>query len=126
MPARPRARPPQDRLVLRACQGDVGEPELLAALLNYVLLAVARVLGALERDVDRPLAGLVVEEDGFVRRYEGWLPQEWAVDDRELEPFAAVDRQDLDSLCVRLEPAAALLVTRVSLRLGDALPKPRA
>ena len=67
----PRARPPDDRLVLGARQRDVGEPQVLAALLDDVLLLVAFEVRALEPDVDRArVAGVgVVEEDRLgVRR----------------------------------------------------------
>ena len=50
------ARPPHDRLVLRARERDVGEPQVLAALLVDVLRHVPVPLRALEADVDRPHA----------------------------------------------------------------------
>ena len=56
-----RARPPHDRLVLRARQRDVGEPQVLAALLVDVLRHVALPLRAFEADVDRPRPRGVVE-----------------------------------------------------------------
>ena len=43
-------------------------------------------------------------------------PQERAVDDRELEPLAAVDRQHLDSLGIGLEPPRAVLVAALPAR----------
>ena len=110
-------------------QRDVGEPQVLAALLTRVLLAVVRELRPLERHVDRPrVAGLrIVEEDRGLRLVgdPARLPQERQVDDRELEPLAAMDRQHLDRLGVRLEPAAALLVAGVESGLGDPRPQPR-
>ena len=56
-----RPRPPHDRLVLRARERDVREPQVLAALLVDVLRRVALPLRALEPDVDRPPPGRVVE-----------------------------------------------------------------
>ena len=53
------------------------------------------------------------------------LPQVRVVDDRELEALAAVDRQDLDRLGVGLQAAAAVLVARVLVGLGDAPAQPR-
>ena len=44
-----RARPPDDRLVARARQRDVGEPQVLAALLDHVLALVAAEVGPVER-----------------------------------------------------------------------------
>ena len=52
--AGPRPRPPHDRLVLRARERDVREPQVLAALLVDVLLPVPLPLRAFEADVDRP------------------------------------------------------------------------
>ena len=103
------AGPPDDRLVLRAGQRDVGEPQVLAALLDHVLLDVA-LEGPALRARRRSCAGprrRVVEEDRLrVVRDPGRLPQERAVDDRELEALAAVDRQHLHRLGVGLEPPA--------------------
>ena len=122
-----RARPPDDRLVLRARQRDVGEPQVLAALLLEVLLHVARPLRALEPDVDRPRPRGVVEGDGLLRvaRDPRRLPEVRVVDDRELEPLAAVHGQHLHRLGVALQPPAALLVVVVGRRLEHALAQPR-
>ena len=112
----PTTRPTRRRLVRGAGQRDVGEAEVLAALLDEVLAPVRRVVRSVEPDVDRArVAGVGSwnEIGWFVARDPARLPQERAVDDRELEALAAVDRQHLDRLGVGLEPAAALLVARV-------------
>ena len=54
------------------------------------------------------------------------LPQVRAVDDRELEPLAAVDGEDLHRLGVGLEPAAAVLVAGVLAGFVDPPPQPGA
>ena len=118
----PGPRPPDHGLVLGPGQGDVGQPEVLAPLLDETLVLVAGEVRPRQADVDaQGVPGVrVVEEHrvgvaGDVAR----LPEEGQVDDRELEPLAPVDGQDLDGLGVGLEPAAALLVARVLGRLGD-------
>ena len=50
--ARVGARPPEDRLVARAGEGDVGEAQVLAALLDQVLALVRGPLRAVEADVE--------------------------------------------------------------------------
>ena len=113
--------------MLRARQRDVGEPQVLAALLVDVLRDMALPLRALEADVDRPRPRRVVERDRrrSLARDPRRLPQVGVVDDRELEPLAAVHGQDLHRLGVALQPAAALLVVVVGGRLQHALAQPR-
>ena len=125
-----RARPPHDRLVLRPGQRDVGEPQVLAALLGEVLLARGAGSPGPSRptSIVRASSGVGVVEgdrDAGRARSPGRLPQVRAVDDRELEALAAVDGEHLDGLGVGLEPPAALLVARVLLGLGDPAPQPR-
>ena len=123
----PRAGPPDHRPVAGAGQRDVGQAQVLAALLDGLLLAVALVVPALQRDVEPALVARVrvVEGDGMrARGLEARLPQEGHVDDAELEPLGAVDRQHLDGVGVGLEAAAALLVVDVTLGLGDAPAQP--
>ena len=48
-------RPPHDGLVLGAGQRDVGEAQVLAALLGLVLAAVGGEVGAVQADVDDAL-----------------------------------------------------------------------
>ena len=113
--AGPRTRPPHDRLVLRARQRDVREPQVLAALLVDVLLHGARSTAGLRgrrrssasRSASWNVTGSVLARD---RRR---LPEVGVVDDGELEPLAAVHREHLHGLRVALEPAAALLVVVV-------------
>ena len=68
VPAAPGPGPPDHRLVASPRQRDVGEPEVLAALLAVVVPRGARGTPALQRDVDRApgrrLVG-VVEVDGL-------------------------------------------------------------
>ena len=52
------------------------------------------------------------------------LPQVGQVDDRELQPLAAVDGEDLHRLGVGLQPPAAFLAVGVFLGFGDPLPQP--
>jgi hypothetical protein len=114
-------------LVLGAGQRDVGQAQVLAALLGLVLGLVARELRSVEADVDRPRVARVgvVEEDRLLAaRDVAGLPQVREVDDGELEPLAAVDRQDLHRLLVGVQAAAALLVARLVLRGGDPLAQP--
>ena len=123
-----RAGPPHDRLMLRARERDVREPQVLSALLDQVLLHVRGEVRAVEADVDRPrvVARRVVEEDRLALVADpGRLPQVGEVDDRELEPLAAVDREHLHGLGVGLQPAAALLVAGLLLGGGDPLAQPR-
>ena len=68
----------------------------------------------------------IVERHGFPLPDPGRMPQERAVDDRELEALAAMDRQHLDRLGVRFEPPSALLLTLVAIRVRDALGQPAA
>ena len=63
--------------------------------------------------------GVVVDDRVGLARRCSRLPQVRHVDDRELEPLAAVDGQHLHGLGVGLQPAAALLVARVAVGLGD-------
>ena len=116
----PRARPPHDGLVLRAGQRDVGEAQVLAALLGVVLAPVVRRSRGRRADVDRTRSssacGSWKKTGCGSSRDVARLPQERAVDDRELEALAAVDGQDLDRLGVGLQPPAALLVARVLAR----------
>ena len=126
-PAPERAGPPHDGLVARPGQRDVGEPELLAPLLGDVLVPVGVEAGAVPAaDVDRaPVAGRRVVEDGrFVLRDPPGVPEVRAVDDRELEALAAVDRQHLHGLRVGFQPAAAVLVGGVVGGVGDASLQP--
>ena len=117
-------RPPQDRLMTRARERDVGDAQVLAALLDHELLAVTGEVGAAHADVDRPHLGLVVERDRHVLRDVARLEQVRVVDDAELQPLAAVHGEDLDGVGVRLQAAAAVLVAGVPARLGDPPPQP--
>ncbi len=111
----------------RPRQRNVGEPEILAALLADELLAVGVVVAAREADVDRALvAGRRVVKEDRARRAgdEPRLPQERQVDDRELQTLAAVDGENLDRLGVGFQAPAALLVGGVGIGLGDPRPQP--
>jgi hypothetical protein len=59
-----------------------------------VLITVNLEVVTLQSDVDGPLVTRirVVEEDRLAARDPPRFPQERAVDDRELQPLAAVDR----------------------------------
>ena len=94
-----------------AGQRHVGEAQLLAALLDVVLVQVGVVLVAGQADVDRAPGLLVVEVDGLplVREAPG-VPQERAVDDRELEALAAVEGEHLHGVGVGVQAARALVV----------------
>ena len=110
-----------------AGEGDVGEAQILATLLRDG----ERVVGAepaarRSADVERPLVVDAVKDRERRRTVGGAaaVPQEGAVDDRELEPLGPVDGQHLDGLGVRLEPPAAVLVGGVLPGLGDPLGEP--
>ena len=114
--------------MLRAGQRDVGQAQVLAALLGLVLAAVGGEVGAVHADVDHALVARlrIVEEDRLgVVGDPARLPQVGVVDDRELDALAAVDGEDLDRLGIGLEAAAALLVARVLAGRGDLLAQPR-
>ena len=83
------------------------------------------VVGPEHTDVERPavVVGGVVEDRDLLDRAVP-VPDVWAVDDRELQALAAVDRQHLHGFGVGLEAAAAVLVAGVLRRLGDASPQP--
>ena len=123
-----RARPPHNGLMARARERDIRQPQLLAAQFLLVLAPVAVPVRAAEPNIDRPRVGLrgVVEKDRLrtaaIEPYR--LPQVGAVDNRELKALAAVDSQDMDGTGVGLEPAAALLVTRIVGSLRQALAQP--
>ena len=123
-----RARPPHDRLVARAGERDVGQPQVLAARLEHVLLDVLgerRARRARRRSsARRRWPGRGRTRAPPLAPEPGRLPQVGEVDDRELEPLAAVDRQHLHGLGVGLQPAAALLVARLLLGGGDPLAQP--
>ena len=83
--------------------------------------------GPVEADVDRaPVAerGIVEEHRLGIGGAPARRPQERAVDDRELEALAAVDREDLHRLRIGLEPARPLLLALLSLRGGHLLREP--
>ncbi len=120
------AGPPDHRLVARAGQRHVGQAQVLAALLGDV---PAVVVGAPRRSraahVDGALLGLgVVEDRGVVVLDPERVPQVRAVDDRELQPLAAVDGQHLDRLGVGLQAPAGLLLVGVAAGVGDPPPQP--
>ena len=114
--------------MLGASQRDVGQAQVLATLLDHVLVEVALERPPLEPDVDRVLVPgrRIVESHRLLRPDPRRIPQERAVDDRELEALAAVDRQHLDRLGVGLEPPRPLLLALVALGVGDALGEPAA
>ena len=105
---------------------DVGQAQVLAALLGQVLLAVALPYRTLETDIDAALLARlgVVEGDRHVRRDVARLPQEWDVDDRELQALAPVHGEDLHRGRVGLQPAASVLVGGVRPGVGDAPAQP--
>ena len=72
----------------------------------------------------RPPAAASWNSGSWLGRDPRRLPEERAVDDRELEALAPVDRQHLHRGGVRLEPAAAVLVVHVVGGLADAGPQP--
>ena len=118
-----RAGPPHDRLVAGPGERDVGEAQVLAALLVDVPAAVSREPGPSHRR-RRWSAGRPWRRRGRrpARRLVGdasSVPQVRAVDDGELEALAAVDGEDLHGLGVGLEAAAAVLVVGVLVGLGD-------
>ena len=96
------ARPPDHRLVTRARETDIREPQVLAPPLADVLALMLRVLPAPRGDIDRPLVAgpRVVEEHRFAGPDVHRVPQEREVHDGELEPLAAMDRQHLHGLLV--------------------------
>ena len=112
----PRARPPDDGLVLRPGQRDVGQAQVLAALLLLVLRGGGAPKSGPSRPTSivrtSPCAGSWKKTGSIVARDVARLPQVRAVDDRELEALAAVDRQHLHRLGVGLQAPAALLVAR--------------
>ncbi len=97
-------RPPQHDLVARSGQRDVGQPQVLAALLGDAQLAVCGELAAVQRNVDGPpvTGPRVMEEDRRLRVVgdPAGLPEKRHVDDWELQPLAAMDRQHLHGLGV--------------------------
>ena len=100
---------------LRARQRDVREAQVLAALLVDVLLPVRASTAALRgRRRSSAVAGRRRGRHRLASRSgcSDGSHRNGAVDDRELEALAAVDRQHLHGLGVGLEPAAALLVAR--------------
>ena len=114
----PRRRPPHDRLVLRAGRARrrrAAGPRRAARPACWRLWRVE--VGPLERrrrsSAGRPPSGSWNATGTLASGSSVGLPQVRAVDDRELEPLAAVDREDLDRLGVGLQPAAALLVAGV-------------
>ena len=129
MAAVERARPPDDRLVPGAGERDVGQAQVLAALLGVVLLQVPAPVRARRAPTSivraSPASGSW-KKTGSGSRASGTSSQRYGqVDDRELEALAAVDREDLDGLGVGLQAAAALLVGGVAVGLGDAPAQPR-
>ena len=120
-----RRRPPRDHLVLGPGQGDVREAELLATRLGDVAVDVVLVAAAGAADVDAPpsVGGIVEQRDHVLRDPTG-PPQVGQVDDRELEPLAAVDGPHLHGLGVALEPAAPRLDIALALGVAHPLPQP--
>ena len=94
-----------------AGQRDVGKAQLLAALLDVVLVHMGAVLVAGQAHVDRTPGLLIVEVDGLALVGEApGVPQERAVDDGELEALAAVEGEHLDGVGIGVQAAGALVV----------------
>ena len=120
------AGPPHDGLVTGPGQGDVEQPKVLAPSLLELELLVFVELVALVGHVDGPpILPARVVEDGHLRRAAAAVPGGRAVDDRELQAFAAVDGDDLDRFGVGLESPRPFLVLGVTCRIVDATSQPR-
>ena len=125
--ARLGAGPPYDGLMLGPGQCDVEQPQVLAPLLDLgeplraADEARCPVVNYPDVDSEAMALGGVVEDGHRIGRRPA-VPQVRAVDDGELEAFAAMDRQHLHRLGIGFEPAAAVLVGTVVEGLGDAAP----
>ncbi len=124
VPAVPRRRPPHHRLVAGPGEGDVGQAQLLAPPLLDVLAPRPTLPAAAHVDGPPVTSPFVVVDGRFVGRDPARVPQVGAVDDRELQPLAAVDGHHLHRLGVGLQPAGPVLGVTVFAGLGDALAQP--
>ncbi len=108
----PGARPPDHGLVAGAGQRDVGEAQLLAALLDVVLVQVDVVFepAPSSTSIARwPSSSWKPDGLALVGEAAG-LPQERAVHDREFEALAAVEGEHLDRVGVGVQAPRALVV----------------
>ena len=120
----PRRRPPHDSLVLGAGEGDVGEAEVLAALLDKLLRARRRTLVAADVDCSAIGCGRIVEHRGRVLVDPGRVPEERAVDHGKLESLAAVKGEHLHRFGVGLESPASVIEPASLFRVVDGLVEP--
>ena len=120
-----RPHPPEDRLVLCPCQGDIEQPQVFAALLDELVLLVDGETVAVVPDVDRAHVPVVpVVEDRHLDRRRIAAPHVGAEHDREFESLAPVDRDHLHRLGVRFETARPLLVLGVAFGVVDPSTQP--